>query len=79
METIQTKMLKATKPIQDEQSTPVFKTDDIGAGAINDQFHTITEKVAEDIKEALSSTSPTFDASHNSMSSTTGQKKDDNE
>ena len=52
MESIQTKMLQATQPVQD-QPTPIFKTDELAPNVIDD-YHTITKKVTEDICDALS-------------------------
>ena len=51
MESIQTKMLQATKPVQD-QPTPIFKTEELAPNVIDD-YHTITKKVTEDICDAL--------------------------
>lgn len=51
----------------------------MATSTIDDQYHTITEKVADDIKEALSVSSPTGDASLNSLSASSKQNKDENE
>jgi len=64
MESIQTKMLQATQPVKD-QSAQIYKSDELQSHVIID-YHTETQKVSQEISDALSNptgtekSSPTF-------------------